>query len=406
MPSRTSTPSRLTRVADRSRKLDRFTVGVEEEYQLVDPVTGELRAGAQGVRGTDRTGEVAGEIQESMLEVGTPPARNLAEVETALRERRFQASSAAAAEDLEIFAAGIHPFSPWQQQSLSREQRPRQLLRVFGQLLRQQNISGMHIHVGIPEDLDRAHIMNVVRGYTPHLLALSCSSPFSLGNDTGFCSFRAVIWRGFPFTGAPPFFASDDEYRAFVQLLQRGGMIMDERTLYWSVRPSARYRTLEIRICDTCPRLHDAVAIAALARSLVIAAAHHDLEAIGSSLAPSLQENLLGANEWVAARDGLQAEITVPEAGTDRVALRPAIDELLERLRPIAAELGDEEALQGVGTILERGNGADEMRKQRAAGADPRDVVAWLVDETRAGTGIDRRKQSRTPVPVPAGGGK
>lgn len=386
--------------------LDRFTVGVEEEYQLVDPVTRELRAGASGVRGTDRTGVIAGEVQDSMLEVGTPPAASLAEVEAALRERRFQASSAAAAEDLEIFAAGIHPFSPWQEQSLSREQRPRQLLRVFGQLLRQQNISGMHIHVGIPDHLDRARIMNVVRGYTPHLLALSCSSPFSLGNDTGFRSFRPLIWRGFPFTGAPPSFESDDEYRRFVQLLQRGGMLMDERTLYWSVRPSARYRTLEIRICDTCPRLGDAVAVTALARSLVVAAAHDGLEPVASSLSPSLQENLLGANEWVAARDGLEAEITIPESGDDRVALRPAIAKLVERLRPIAAELGDEEALGGIFKILDRGNAADEMRRLCAAGAAPRDVVAWLVEETRAGTGLDRRKQSRSPVAVSARGGE
>src|SRR5690606_26012912 len=142
----------------------------------------------------------------------------------------------------------------------------------------------------VPEGLDRADLMNAVRAYSPHLMALACSSPFQLGVDTGFASYRPIGWRVFPFVGAPPRFASDEEYRAFVATLLKAGTIPDERTLYWSVRPSARFPTLELRMCDACPRISDAVSIAALGRAIVVAAAEGRLESFGTSLSPSLQD--------------------------------------------------------------------------------------------------------------------
>src|SRR5690606_13103350 len=150
---------------------------------------------------------VDGEVQDSMLEIGTPVCRSAEEVAERLRERRFQASAAAASEDLEIVAAGTHPFSSWRAQVLSDGSRPRMLAGLFRQLLQRQSIWGMHVHVAIPEHLDRAQIMNTVRTFGPHLLALSCSSPFDSGSDTGYGSYRTVAWRGFPFVGVPPYFA-------------------------------------------------------------------------------------------------------------------------------------------------------------------------------------------------------
>lgn len=383
--------------------LERFTLGVEEEYQLVDPTTGELRSRAGIVRRADRSGAVDGEVQDTMLEIGTPICSNAAEVAARLGERRFQASAAAATEDLEIVAAGTHPFSISRYQKLANAERPRMLMGMFRQLLRQQHIWGMHVHVAVPDELDRVVLMNTVRAFTPHLLALSCSSPYHLGEDTGFGSFRAIAWRGYPFAGVPPRFVSAAEYRTYVGHVVRSRIIDDEQTIYWSVRPSSDYPTLELRICDVCPRIGDAAAIAALGRALVVAAAEGLLTPLASSLSPSLQDEILNENEWVAARDGLNATLIAPEESSGGLRMRDAIARLLETVEPILAELGDLEAMRGVATILDRGNGADRMRARLAESSSLTSVVDWLIRETRVGTGIDRRSENRDEIEIGSG---
>jgi carboxylate-amine ligase len=203
-----------------------------------------------------------------------------------------------------------------------------------------------------------------------------------------------ILWRGFPFAGVPPRFESSVEYQDFVDLLLRSGAIPDAKTVYWSVRPSSRYQTLELRMCDVCPRLSDAVAITALARALVVAASQKVLEPIGTSLSESLQDELLTENEWIAARDGLDANLIAPESSGGCLPIRRAISDLLRTVGPIADAFGDDEALGGVEKILDGGNAADRMRARLATG-DIRAVVQYLVSETSAGTGIDRRTESR-----------
>lgn len=384
---------------------ERFTVGVEEEYQLVDGDTGELRSHGEKVRRADRTGEVEGEVQKSMVEIGTPICTNAEDLAGRLAERRFQAAAAAAAEDLEIVASGTHPFSSWKDQVLSSEQRPRMLAKLFRQLLRQQSIWGLHVHIAIPEEIDRILLMNTVRTFGPHLLALSCSSPFHLGVDTGFDSFRTISWRGFPFVGVPPRFESAEAYDDYVQLLLGAGTIPDARTLYWSVRPSSRYPTLELRMCDACPSFRDAIAIASFGRALVVATAEGRLEAMGSSLRPSLQDEVLRENEWLAARDGLNARLVAPEAPEGSIEMRDAIRQLLNAVEPVAERLGDLGAVERIAMILEEGNSAERMRKFLARDGNIRSVVEWLIEETRAGTGIDRRSERRQdpdaePLPI------
>lgn len=382
---------------------ERFTLGVEEEYQLVDPATGELRSRAGLVRRADRSGEVDGEVQDTMLEIGTPVCNTAAEVAARLRERRFQASAAAAAEDLEVVAAGTHPFSVSRYQKLADDDRPRMLMGMFRQLLRQQHIWGMHVHVAIPGDIDRVVLMNTVRAFTPHLLALSCSSPYQLGEDTGFSSFRAIAWRGYPFAGVPPRFGSSAEYRTYLDHVVRSRIIHDEKTVYWSVRPSSGYPTLELRICDVCPRIADAVAIAALGRAMVVAAAEGMLTPLASSLSHSLQDEILNENEWVAARDGLDARLIAPEEATGGIPMREAIAELLDTVEPIVSGFGDSQEVLGVGEILSGGNAADRMRARYAGSGSLTEVVDWLIRETRVGTGIDRRTQNREELEIGSG---
>jgi glutamate---cysteine ligase / carboxylate-amine ligase len=381
-----------------------FTFGVEEEYQLVDPDTLELVDRATDVLAADRSGMVEGEAQETMLEIGTPASHSAAEVAVALRERRFQAGAAAAAEDLEIVAVASHPFSRREHRA-SMAERPRMLQRLFRQIMRQEHISGMHVHVAVPRSIDRVRIMDRLRDYSPHLIALAASSPFLHGRDTGFCSYRTVSWRRFPFTGVPPRFGGQAEYDRFLGQLIAGGAIPDGRTVYWSLRPSPRYPTVELRMCDVCPRLDEAVAIATLIRAMVIAAAEDRLAPIGASMAAPVHDEMLRMNEWLGARDGLEARLISPDAPEGRAPVRAAITELLETVLPIADSLGDGEALRGAADILANGSAAERMRARFRQERSLEALTDWLVQETRAGTGIDRRRESRTPVIANGGNG-
>lgn len=244
-------------------------------------------------------------------------------------------------------------------------------------------------------------LLGRVSAYTPYLLALSASSPFYEGRDTGYASYRTILYRRFPFSGAPPAFGSHAEYDRFVSGLLSAGMIPDLRTLYWSVRLSPRYPTLEFRVCDVCPRWDDAVAIAALARTITAAAASDRLPPIvcPDGIGPAAAGLLRRENEWYAARDGLAAVLADPAAPGGAVPLREGLHAVLDALAPVARELGTEGALRGIGAILERGNGAERMREQaRRTGDDLAGLVEWLASETMLGVGIDRRRAQRPPA--------
>jgi carboxylate-amine ligase len=237
--------------------------------------------------------------------------------------------------------------------------------------------------------------MNRVRAWMPHLLALAASSPFHAGEDTGFASIRTMMWRRYPLSGAPPSFTSEAEHSEFMDMLLRSGIIPDERTVYWSVRPSPRYPTLELRVCDVCPSITDAVAIAVLARALVVAAAENRLPQPPQTIPDALQDVLLRENEWLAARDGLDAELVAYDRPTAQTPIREGIHELLEIVAPIAASLGDTGALAGIAGILAHGNAAQRLREQYDRHRDLATVMRWAVEETRAGSGMDRRATRR-----------
>ena len=180
--------------------------------------------------------------------------------------------------------------------------------------------------------------------------------------------------------------------------LIRSGLIPDERTVYWSVRPSPRYPTLELRVCDVCPSIGDAVAIAVLSRAIVIAAAENVLPDPSDVLADPLHDVVVRENEWTAARDGLDAELVAPDRPGARLSLRASLHELLELVTPIAESLGDADALEGIGTILTRGSAAQRQRALHANDRDLLQVVRWAVEETRAGIGMDRRAARRDDI--------
>jgi carboxylate-amine ligase len=373
-----------------------FTVGVEEEYQLVDPETGDLLSRARSVLAADWTGEVRHEIQESTVEIGTRVSRSAGELEQELERLRFQTATAAAAEGLQIVAAGLHPTSRWEVQTRTEGERYARMAEEYGRTAKDEHNFGMHIHVAVPTSGECIPLLNAVRFYLPHMLALSCSSPFYEGSDTGYASYRMILWRRWPNSGVPPFFRSQEEYRAHVELLLRSRAIGDERNLYWSLRPHPRYPTLEFRVTDVCPRVEDAAAIAALARAIVAGAADGVLEKDPwPKISTDLAHALLAGNEWRAARYGLDALLVEPTAAEGSTRVREAIQRLVERLSRVAEALGDGPALGRVDTILERGNGADRIRRvyQECGGFRP--LISWLAGETMLGTGMDRRSVQR-----------
>lgn len=375
---------------------DDYTMGVEEEYQLVDPDTGALRSRATDVLAADWADELRGELHETTVEIGTPVCAGVEEVEAELRRQRFQAATTAAAEGLEIVAAGTHPFSGWQGAEIHPEERYERIVELHDRVAREVNIFGMHVHVGVPESMDRLVLMEQVRGFIPYLLALSASSPFLDADDTGFASYRAVLWRQYPYTGVPPRFDSEAEYHDFVSLLLRSGAIRDRGNVYWSLRPHFSFPTLEFRATDVCPRLEDAATIAALARLLVMGVAERGMEPpAGGDLSPDVWRTVLTENEWHAARYGLDGQLTDPKSSGGKTPVREGVRRFLDRVAPLASELGESMVLERVEMILERGNGADRLRRVRAETGSFEEVVKWLVRETRLGTGFDRRRQQR-----------
>jgi glutamate---cysteine ligase / carboxylate-amine ligase len=382
--------------ARRRFMLDAYTIGVEEEYQLVDPESGGLLSRASDVLSTDWADALQGELHETTVEIGTAICVTCADVEQELKRRRFQAATTAAAEGLEIVAAGLHPFSGWEGHEFREAERYRAIRNLHDRVAREVNIFGMHVHVGVPEHQDRTRLMRKVRGFIPHLVALSASSPFLDADDTGFSSYRAVLWRQFPYTGIPPRFDSEEEYDRFIDLLLRSEAIRDRGNIYWSIRPHFSYPTLEFRAMDAVPSAHDAATIAALVRLLVVGVAESRIRPPGGGeLSPDLWHTVLTENEWHAARFGLAASLTDPETTRGRTSVRTAIRRFLDEAAPIAAELGETVVLDRAEQLLQRGNSSDRMRQVYAEHRSYQELVAWLVRETVLGTGFDRRRSQR-----------
>jgi len=337
-----------------------FTVGVEEEYQLVDAHSGDLRSRARWVIAGDWTGQVKPEMQQHTIEVETRVCEGTHCVRDDLARLRFQAATVAGRE-----------------------------------LAETQSIFGMHVHVGVPEHLDRTRVANVARFYLPMLLALSGSSPYWQGRDTGYCSFRTLLWRRWPRTGAPPRFEGAGEYELLLKWLTETGCVDGPGRIYWDLRPHHRYPTVEFRASDVTPRLEDAVAGAALARAVVAGIAAGVLREPG--LPSSVAQPLLGENSWRAARDGTGAELVDLFADRPRtVPVREAVLGLAEKLRPLAIELGDGDSLAALEGVFDRGCAAVRMRRAMdELGGDLRRLSLWAADETVLGLGMDRRNEQR-----------
>jgi carboxylate-amine ligase len=363
-----------------------FTVGVEEEYQIIDRETRKLRPRAERILPQARAAvgdHVTPELYLSQIEIGTPVCQTLAEVRAELVHLRRELVAAAEREGNWIGAAATHPFSHWADQQITPKARYIGIAQDYQQLAREHLIFGCHVHVGIHDREAAISVMNRARPWLAVMLALSANSPFWLGADTGYSSFRTEIWRRWPMAGTPQVFHSRAEFDSLVRALVATGSIEDGTKIYWDVRPSARFETLEFRAADVCLTVDEAVLTAALARAL---ARTCYARAVSDEPVNHARPELLRAAKWRAARYGLDADLIDVEE-SQALPARQMVEKLLSFLRPALEEHGEWDEVSALAReTLERGNGATRQREVYARNGSLEAVVDFIVAETKRGT--------------------
>jgi carboxylate-amine ligase len=361
-----------------------FTIGVEEEFQIVDPDTYELRSHVSELltAGAPTLGDqIKRELHQSIVEVGTRICADVAELDEEVCRIRRELSQSAESVGLRIAAAGTHPFSNWKDQILSPGKRYENIVEELQQLARSLLIFGLHIHVAVPDKASTIELLNELRYFLPHLLALSTSSPFWQGRDTGLKSYRTTVFRRFPRSGIPDQFNSWGEYEEYLDTLVDLHCIDDGKKVWWDIRPHPLFGTLEFRICDvpTSPRV--TIALAALAQALVVKLYRLRRRNLGFRI---YSRALVEENKWRAARYGIDGQL-IDFGKRQEVPMRQLANELLEFVDDVVDELGSRNALSYVQTILAEGTSADRQLEVYRQTGDLRAVVRWLIEETRAG---------------------
>jgi carboxylate-amine ligase len=361
----------------------RFTIGVEEEFQIVDPGTGELRSHVSEIIATGGPirEQLKPELHQSIVEVGTRICQGVDELRADVARLRRDLSMAAERSGLSVAAAGTHPFSDWAEQVISPGERYEHLIAEMQQLARSLLIFGLHVHVAMPDRRTTIALMNQVRYFLPHLLALSTSSPFWMGRNTGLKSYRTAIFRRFPRTGVPDHFASWEEFESHVDLLVKLNCIDTGKKIWWDVRPHPTFGTLEFRVCDVPSRFEETVALAALTQAIVVKLHRLFSRNLGFR---EYRRALIDENKWRAARYGLDGQL-IDFGRQAEVPMRDLALELLDFVDDVVDELGSREAVEYVHMILREGTSADRQLRVWNETRDLKAVVAHVVAESKAG---------------------
>ena len=363
-----------------------YTIGVEEEYQIVGGASRALKPRSDDILpdAEEELGDKVGhELYLSQIEIGTPICHSLDDVRREIITARRAVIESARASNSDIAAAGTHPFSHWDDQDLTPKERYLDMQEDYQQLVREHIICGCHVHIGVPDPSSAIDVLNRARSYLHVLIALAGNSPFWLGEDTGYSSYRTEVWRRWPMAGSPHPFSGRAEYDALVKALVDSGSISDETKIYWDIRPADRFGTIEFRATDVCLSVDEAVLMAGLCRAL----ARHALESAASdalTFVPTRPE-LLRAAEWRAARYGLDGDLVDVKTGTARPAHEMVL-ELRDTLRPALEANSDWDTVATLlDELLARGNGAARQRAVYAKTGDFKDVVNFVVEETARG---------------------
>jgi carboxylate-amine ligase len=365
---------------------DPYTLGVEEEYMLLDGESFDLVQHIEtvlaAISGHELETRIAPELMQSVLEIATPVCHTAGDVMRELATLRRYVTGVAREGGMRVGSAGTHPFSLFERQRITARDRYHALVDQMQYVARRELIFGMHIHVAV-DDPDKA--IQVVNGLLPQLgplLALSASSPFWRGEPTGLASSRQMVFSAFPRSGPPPRFRDYADYAEVVGQLERTGCIADYTHIWWDIRLHARLGTIEIRICDAVSRVEDAVSLAAYCQALVKLLCER-YEA-GEQI-PSYHRILISENKWLAGRYGLEAPIMDLAGGRrNRIPVAQVVRRTLREIEPHARELGSDRELHGIKEILARGNGADRQLRVFNANRDIVEVVQEIAAATEA----------------------
>ena len=367
-----------------SLKPPSLTLGIEEEYQIIDPETRELRSYITEILKGDSLilEEVKPELHQSMVEIGTKVCRNPSEVRAELIRLRGTVMMLAARNGLKIAAAGTHPFSSWLEQEITPLERYMGVKTDLADLAQQLLIFGTHIHIGIEDRDFLIDAMNVSRYLLPHVLCLSTSSPFWMGRNTGLKSYRSVIFRNFPRTGVPPVMQSYGEYATLVESLSKTGCIPNASKIWWDVRPHHAYPTLEFRVCDVCTRVDEAVCIGAILQAIIAKLWKLRHDNMTFRVYPM---TMIDENKWRAVRYGLDGKMV--DFGKQReLPARELIREMLEWfIDDVVDELGSRKEVEYAFKILDGGTSADRQLATYRRTNDLKAVVDQIIVETEEG---------------------
>ncbi|MBX7212380.1 MAG: carboxylate-amine ligase [Thermoflexales bacterium] len=367
-------------------KTPTFNIGIEEEYQIVDPETRELKSYITQL--IEEAGKMKlfesmkPELHQSMVEVGTEVCQTPAEARRELVNLRRDLMGLAARKGLKIVSAGTHPFSNWMEQPITPLERYMGVRSDMAVLAQQLLIFGTHVHVGIEDPEVMIDVMNVSRYLIPHVLCLSTSSPFWLGSDTGLKSYRSVIFKNFPRSGTAPVFNSHSDYQNYVSMLTEAGSIPDSTKIWWDCRPNKKYPTLEFRVCDVCTRVDEAVCMAAIFQAICFKCWKLRRSNMTFRVYPT---HLIDENKWRAVRYGLDGKL-IDFGKRQELPARELIREMIEWfIGDVIDELGSRKEIEYAYRILEEGSSADrQLRVFRETGS-LHAVVDHLIRETEEG---------------------
>lgn len=364
--------------------IEDLTIGIEEEYQIIDPDSGELTSyisefldkGAILFRD-----QVKPEFLQSQIEIGSHVCRNIREARQEVIRLRSIVSDIANKHQRKIVAAGTHPFSRWEDQIITDKDRYKGLLDAMKIVAQRLLIFGMHIHIGIPDPNLRVDIMNQMTYFVPHIFALSTSSPFWMGRNTGLKSYRAVVFEDLPRTGLPQYFDSAEQYDRYLQTLIKTECIEEPTKIWWDIRPHPKFPTLEFRMCDCVTKIDDVMAIAALIQAVV--AKLIQLRKINQTWR-IYRQSLIAENKWRAVKDGIDGKL-IDFGKEEQIPLRLLMEELLELLGDVVDQLGTRQEIEHVRTILREGTSADRQLRTYHETNDLKAVVNQLAEETVMG---------------------
>ncbi|MBI5645723.1 MAG: carboxylate-amine ligase [Ignavibacteriae bacterium] len=364
-----------------------LSLGIEEEFMIIDPRTRELKSHIQEIIDAGRQvlhEAIKPELHQSVVEIGTGICRDVAQARAEMTARRRDLAQLAISRGLRIGAAGTHPISRWEDQTITENLRYKQVVEDMQMVARANLIFGLHVHVGIENRQTAIEVMNEARYFIPHLLALSTNSPFWQRRRTGLKSYRLKVFDKFPRTGIPEYFSSYGEFERFVDLLVRTNSIDDGKKIWWDIRPHPHFDTLEFRVCDIPMRIDETIAIAALIQAIVAKIWALRERNFGFRL---YRRDLLMENKWRASRYGIQGKLI--DFGREiEVPFAELVDELLEFVDDVLDELGSRSEVGYIRDIMRHGSGADRQLAVFDQTENYEAVVDYIITETHHGLGL------------------